>query len=139
MTRPVFRHQQYIIRFEKEKIMKMKPTTRSATFTRKVVNPDEDVQFILVSKGTQTEPDFVHEMLADYKNSYNQQATIAQELEDKYAKSKERFSDLKDKYEELHFRYKHNPIIYRDMYQAVALERDALEKKLRLIKDILLD
>ena len=112
-----------------------------ATFNRprlatiKKYNPDEDLQFILATKGVQTEDDEVIGELMDYKNAYNELYIQFQTLDAKYEFSKGKFQNLKNMYEELQQDYKVLPTVYKDAFHEANKELVVLRQKYKSIKD----
>lgn len=125
----------------KPTIPTVRPQSRTATW--KVSNQNEDVQFILQTRGIQTEDSEI-EVLIDYKNKYNELCALHQELERKYDLSKEKFIEAKYVIEEQEFRLKNLPMAYQQGYaesigrlRRVERENMDLRDKLASILDVI--
>lgn len=118
----------------------MKPSaSRKATLNLPLGNPDEDLQFISFSRGTQTEQDLTEELYLAYKNSYNELAVVHGELMVKYDKAKEKFETAKLALEEQKHRSNTLPVMYQTQFYRLLAEHRELQKKMDDMKEAMRD
>ena len=99
------------------------------------VNPDEDLQFINITRGSQTEEDQLEELYLNKKKDFYQLSVFYDELDTKYEKAKLKFAEAKDALEQQKAREMRLPVMYRDAYTALLQEHRSLEKKYNAMKE----
>ena len=100
-----------------------------------LVNPDEDLQFINITRGNQTDDDHLQELYLSNKKDFQKLSIFYEELDTKYEKAKRKFAEAKDALEQQKAREMRLPIMYRDAYTTLLQEHRSLEKKYNSLKE----